>query len=133
MADTNLLQVSEKKDIWLGKAWASSKSNKIDMSFLTCLVYQDDRTDIGYRPNWGLTNVFLKVNWLPDLWLTQNLLQVSEKKDIWLGKARASSKNNKTDMSYLTWLIYHDDRSDIGYRSNWGIISFVAHQICPQR
>ena len=42
-------------------------------------------------------------------------LTISERKiDLWLDKARASSEMNETDISLLTWLIYHDDRTDIG-------------------
>ena len=37
------------------------------------------------------------------------------KTDIWLDKIRASININKADISLLTWLIYHNDRIDIGY------------------
>ena len=33
-----------------------------------------------------------------------------------LDKAWASSQINETDISLLTWLIYHDDRTDTGYQ-----------------
>ena len=35
--------------------------------------------------------------------------------DIWLDKAQYSSNINLIDMSLLTWLMYHDVRTHIGY------------------
>ena len=42
---------------------------------------------------------------------------MSEKEiSLLLDKARASSQINETDMPLLFWLIYHEDRTDFGYR-----------------
>ena len=38
----------------------------------------------------------------------------------------------KIDIYFLTWLNYHDDRTDIGYRQKRGLNSFTQHQIYYQ-
>ena len=35
-----------------------------------------------------------------------------------IDKARASSNTNNCDISVFIWLIYHGDRTDIGYGQN---------------
>ena len=51
-----------------------------------------------------------------------------KKKDPWLDKARALSEINETDISLLTWLIYHEDSNDIEYRPKQELNSFIEHQ-----
>ena len=60
------------------------------------------------------------------------LIVVRKKKDLRLDKAWASSEINETDISLLTWLIYHDDRTDTGYRPKRGLNSFIEHQTYHQ-
>ena len=49
------------------------------------------------------------------LWTTKtDNYTVQKKIDLWLDNVRASTEINETDISLLTGLIYHDDRTDIG-------------------
>ena len=58
----------------------------------------------------------------------KNLIGVKKKIDHSLDKAWASSQINETKISFLNWLVYHDDRADIVYRPTRGINSFIEHQ-----
>ena len=66
---------------------------------------------------------------LPDLWLTQCWYVSEMKMEIGIDKTRASSQINETHVSLLTFLIFHDERTDIGYRAKRGLNSFIENQI----
>ena len=58
------------------------------------------------------------------------------KKNSWLDKTRASSQSKKTDIYLWTWLISHDDRTDIGYqqkKSPGAAVEFVYLRERPQK